>query len=63
AGYSFVRNEGFVYSSSAPGMSSANSYWKENRLDHMTTIGRGSVAVAANYSLVRSEGFGIPINN
>lgn len=63
AGYTFIRDEGFVYSSSAPGMSSANSYWNGTRLDNMTTIGRGSVALGAGYSLVRSEGFGIPIND
>jgi hypothetical protein len=62
-GYTFLANEGFVYSSSTPGMSAAKSYWHAGRGDHFTTISRGSVATSSGYSLVRTEGWGIPIVN
>jgi hypothetical protein len=53
---------GYVHTSSQTGLVSLKSYWNAARIDNFTTISRGSVATAQGYSLVRTEGWGIGIN-
>jgi hypothetical protein len=74
AGYSFIDREdilgepddsaymGYVYTSSQTGMTPLKSYWNGARSDNFTTISRGSVATSQGYSLVRTEGWALGIN-
>jgi hypothetical protein len=75
SGYSFVSREdilgepddaaytGYVYTSSQPGTSPLKSYWNGTRNDNFTTISKGSLATSSGYSLVRTEGWGLGIND
>lgn len=53
---------GYLYSSSASGMTPMKSYYHDARGDHFTTISRSSVATSFGYRLLRTEGWGLSIN-
>jgi hypothetical protein len=54
---------GYVHPSVQTGLVPLKSYWNAARIDNFTTISRGSVATAQGYSLIRTEGWGIGIND
>lgn len=73
AGYISIANEdtssqgasapGYVYSSEVAGMAPMKSFYNDARGDHFTTISRSSTATAFGYRLIRTEGWGLNIND
>jgi hypothetical protein len=63
AGYGYVGNEGYIYPANYSGTAPFNSHYNSSRGDHMTTLVYTSIAPSLGYPLVRTEGWGFPINN
>jgi len=62
AGYALASTDGFVHTTAQPGEVAMKSYWRSSRLDNFTTVGHHALATGQGYSLTRTEGFAIPIN-
>jgi hypothetical protein len=59
AGYSFIRNEGYVYDNQQPNTVPLKLFWSPEREDNFTTATQQGErdAIAAGYAFVRDEGY------